>query len=210
MRARRLRSRHVGVPADRTVAASNLVHSEAFHESVACYDEVISKMATLPIRVYPDPILRERAKPVEAITPELQTLIDDMAETMYAAPGVGLAANQVGVLLRVFTVDIANDDEPSDLHVFINPEIIRKDGEVRWKEGCLSFPHVSETIERAASIRVRAMNRKGEVFELDADGLMAVVIQHENEHLDGKVLLDRLGPVRRRIVERKLHKKPPR
>jgi len=164
-------------------------------------------MAILPIRVYPDPILRERTKPVEGLTEEIQRLIDDMAETMYAAPGVGLAANQVGSLWRVFTLDIANEDEPSDLRVFVNPEIIHREGELTWKEGCLSFPNVSENIERSAMVRVRAMNREGAIFEMEADGLMAVVIQHESEHLDGKLLLDRLGPVRRRLVQRRLSKK---
>ena len=164
-------------------------------------------MAILPIRVYPDPVLREQAKPVEKITPDVQRLIDDMAETMYAAPGVGLAANQVGILSRIFTIDIAPENGPSDLHVFINPEIIHKDGEIAWKEGCLSFPGVSEDIERAAKVRVRALNRDGQVFEMEAEGLMAVVIQHESEHLDGKLLLDRLGPVRRQIVRRRLRKR---
>ncbi len=163
-------------------------------------------MAILPIRIFPDPVLRERAKPVDEVTPELQRLIDDMAETMYAAPGVGLAANQVGVLKRVFIIDIANDDEPSDLHVFINPEILHKEGEIAWKEGCLSFPGVTESVERAGSVRVRALDRNGKPFELEAEGLMAVAIQHENEHLDGELMIDHLGPVRRRLVQRKLAK----
>ena len=164
-------------------------------------------MAVLPIRVFPDPVLRERAKPVEKITPELQRLVDDMAETMYDAPGVGLAANQVGVLQRVFIVDIANEDEPSDLRVFINPEIVEKDGELVWKEGCLSFPGVTESVERAERVRVKALDRDGKPFEMEAEGLMAVAIQHENEHLDGELMIDHLGPVRRRLVQRKLSKK---
>ncbi|MCL2825668.1 MAG: peptide deformylase [Polyangiaceae bacterium] len=164
-------------------------------------------MAILPIRVYPDPVLREKTNPVEQITPEIHRLIDDMAETMYAAPGVGLAANQVGSLWRLFTVDIAGEDEPSDFRVFINPEIIEKQGHIRWKEGCLSFPEVAENIERASKVRVRAMNRDGEIFEMEAEGLLAVAIQHEAEHLDGKLLIDQLGPVRRRLVLRRLGKK---
>ncbi len=169
--------------------------------------ETFSTMAILPIRVFPDPVLRERAKPVEKVTPELLRLIDDMAETMYAAPGVGLAANQVGVLQRVFIIDIANEDEPSDLHVFINPEIVHKEGEISWKEGCLSFPGVTESVDRSALVRVRAMNRNGDTFEMEAGGLMAVAIQHENEHLDGELMIDHLGPVRRRLVQRKLSKR---
>jgi peptide deformylase len=164
-------------------------------------------MAVLPIRVFPDSVLRERAKPVEKVTPELQRLIDDMAETMYDAPGVGLAANQVGVLQRVFVIDVANEDEPSDLCVFINPEIVHKEGEIVWKEGCLSFPGVTESVERAESVRVKALDRDGNPFEMEAEGLMAVAIQHENEHLDGELMIDHLGPVRRRLVQRKLSKK---
>ena len=164
-------------------------------------------MAVLPIRIYPDPVLRESAKPVDAVTPELLQLIDDMAETMYDAPGVGLAANQVGVLQRVFIIDIANDDEPSDLHIFINPEIIHTEGEIVWKEGCLSFPGVTESVERAGRVRVRAMDREGKTFEMEAEGLMAVALQHENEHLDGELMIDHLGPVRRRLIQRKLAKK---
>ena len=167
-------------------------------------------MSILPILEYPNPVLRERARPVETITPDVQRLIDDMAETMYAAPGVGLAANQVGVLLRVFTVDIAEEDKPSDLRVFINPEIVEARGELTWKEGCLSFPGVTENIERAATVRVRAINRDGDPFEINADGLLAIVIQHEVEHLDGKLLIDRLGPLRRRMVQRQITKKKPK
>lgn len=163
-------------------------------------------MAILPIRVFPDPVLRERAKPVDQITPELLRLIDDMAETMYAAPGVGLAANQVGVLHRVFIIDIASEDEPSDLHVFINPQIVHREGELTWNEGCLSFPGVSETVERSAKVRVQALDRTGTPFELEAEGLLAVAIQHENEHLDDELMIDHLGPVRRRLVQRQLAK----
>ncbi len=165
-------------------------------------------MAVLPIRIYPDKVLREKARPVEAITPDIQQLVDDMAETMYAAPGVGLAANQVGVLLRVFVIDIASDDEPSDLRVFINPRILDRQGEVVWKEGCLSFPGVSENVERAERVVVQALDRNGESFTLEADGLLAIAIQHEYEHLDGELMIDHLGPVRKRLVQRKLQKRP--
>ncbi|PIE05722.1 MAG: peptide deformylase [Sorangium cellulosum] len=163
-------------------------------------------MAVLPIRIFPDPVLREQAKPVENITPDIQKLIDDMAETMYDAPGVGLAANQVGVLKRLFIIDIAGEDEPSDLRIFINPQIVAKRGEVVWKEGCLSFPGVTESVERSESVRVKALDRDGAPFEMEAEGLMAVAIQHENEHLDGELMIDHLGPVKRRLVQRKLAK----
>lgn len=163
-------------------------------------------MAILPIVTYPNPVLRECALPVDEITPEIQRLVDDMAETMYAAPGVGLAANQVGVLKRVFVIDIANDDEPSDLHVFINPQILEKDGQIEWTEGCLSFPGISESLQRADRVRVKALDRDGNAFELEASGLLAVAIQHENDHLDGQLLIDHLGPVRRRLVQRKVGK----
>lgn len=164
-------------------------------------------MAVLPIRIYPDPVLRERAQPVEEVTPDLQRFVDDMAETMYDAPGVGLAANQVGVLQRVFIVDIADEDEPSDLHVFINPEIVHREGEIVWKEGCLSFPGITESVERSGKVRVRALDREGNAFEMEAEGLMAVALQHETEHLDGELMIDHLGPVRRRLIQRKLSKK---
>jgi len=164
-------------------------------------------MAVLPILEYPDKRLREKARPVEAVTPEIQKLVDDMAETMYAAPGVGLAANQVGVTLRIFVIDTAGDDEPSQLRVFINPEILEKTGELVWQEGCLSFPGISESVERAAWVRVRALDREGKQFELEAEELLAIAIQHENDHLDGALMIDKLGPVKKRLVQRKLQKR---
>jgi peptide deformylase len=123
---------------------------------------------------------------------------------MYAAPGVGLAANQVGVLLRVFVIDIANDDEPSDLRVFINPEITATVGTQTWEEGCLSFPGVTEEIRRAEKVTVKALDRDGKPFELEAEGLLAVAVQHENDHLNGVVMLDKLSAVKRRLLGRKL------
>jgi peptide deformylase len=138
------------------------------------------------------------------VNDEIRRLIDDMAETMYAAPGVGLAANQVGVLLRVFVIDIANDDEPSDLRVFINPEITALVGTQTWEEGCLSFPGVTEEIRRAEKVTVKALDRDGKPFELEAEGLLAVAVQHENDHLNGVVMLDKLSAVKRRLLGRKL------
>ncbi len=161
-------------------------------------------MALREILTYPDPRLREKAEPVEVVDDEIRALVEDMAETMYDAPGVGLAANQIGVLKRVFVIDIADEDEPSDLKVFINPEIIEKDGVQSWNEGCLSFPGVAEEIKRAERVKVRALDAQGQPFELEADGLMAVAIQHENDHLDGVLMVDKFGAVKRRLIGRKV------
>ncbi|MDC3957123.1 peptide deformylase [Polyangium jinanense] len=164
-------------------------------------------MAIRTILHYPDPRLRQKAQPVERITPELERLIDDMAETMYAAPGVGLAATQIGEPHRIFIIDIAAEDEPSNLMVFVNPEILSKVGEEVGPEGCLSFPGVSEDIKRATEVRVRAQGRDGKTFELAADGLLAVAIQHENDHLDGVLMIDRVGMLKKRIIQRKMQKR---
>jgi peptide deformylase len=155
---------------------------------------------------YPDPRLKIPGKKVEAVTDEIKALVDDMAETMYAAPGVGLAATQIGVALQVFVIDIAESDAPSDFRVFINPQILEAHDEVTWKEGCLSFPGVTEEVDRAAKVRVRAQDREGKWFELEADGLLAVAIQHENDHLQGILMIDHLGPLKKRIVHRKMVK----
>ena len=156
---------------------------------------------------YPDKRLRERGKKVEAVTDELRKLIDDMAETMYAAPGVGLAATQIGELIQVFIIDIADAEEPSDLRVFINPEILESTGELTWQEGCLSFPGVTEEIDRAAHVRVRAQDRDGKSFELEAEGLLAVAIQHEFDHLQGTLMIDHMGPLKKRLTHRKMLKR---
>ncbi len=156
---------------------------------------------------YPDKRLRERGKKVDAITPEISQLIDDMAETMYAAPGVGLAATQIGEALQLFIIDIADNDEPSDLKVFVNPEILSTDGEITWQEGCLSFPGVQEDIDRAAKVRVRAQGRDGTWFELEAEGLLAVAIQHEYDHLQGQLMIDHMGPLKKRLTHRKMVKR---
>jgi peptide deformylase len=156
---------------------------------------------------YPDKRLREQGKKVEAITPEIQQLIDDMAETMYAAPGVGLAATQIGELVQIFVIDVAGDDEPSELRVFVNPEILESEGDIVWQEGCLSFPGVQEDIERAAKVRVRAKDRSGKTFELEAEGLLAVAIQHEYDHLQGKLMIDHMGPLKKRLTHRKMVKR---
>jgi peptide deformylase len=156
---------------------------------------------------YPDPRLRQKAEPVAQMTPALQKLVDDMAETMYAAPGVGLAATQIGEPHRIFIIDVAAEDEPSDLRVFVNPEIATREGECVGPEGCLSFPGITEDIKRSARIRARAQDRDGKPFELEADGLLAVAIQHELDHLDGVLMVDHMGMLKRRIVQRKLQKR---
>lgn len=161
-------------------------------------------MALRTILKYPDARLKQVAAPVEHVDDEIRQLVDDMAETMYAAPGVGLAANQIGVLKRVFVIDIAGEDEASDLRVFINPEIMDATGTQTWEEGCLSFPGVTEEIRRAERVRVKALDRDGNPFELEAEGLLAVAIQHENDHLNGVVMLDKLNAVKRRLLGRKL------
>ncbi|MEM9071959.1 MAG: peptide deformylase [Myxococcota bacterium] len=165
-------------------------------------------MAVRPILHYPDKRLRTPGKPVTDFGPEFQELLNDMAETMYAAPGVGLAAPQIGVSLRLFIVDVATgDDEPSDLRVFANPEILELDGKTSFDEGCLSFPGAREEISRAERVRVRAQDRDGTTFELEADGLLAIAIQHENDHLEGKLMIDRLGVLRRRMLHRSMIKR---
>lgn len=164
-------------------------------------------MAIRTILHYPDPRLRQKAQPVTTVTPEIQKLIDDMAETMYAAPGVGLAATQIGEAHRIFIVDIAAEDEPSNLMVFINPEIVTTEGSQTGSEGCLSFPGVTEDVKRAANVAIRAMDRQGKPFEIEADGLLAVAVQHELDHLDGVLMIDRVGMLKKRIIQRKMQKR---
>ncbi len=131
-----------------------------------------------------------------------------MAETMYAAPGVGLAAPQLGISKRLFIVDVATDDEePSDLRVFINPEIVATEGETVFNEGCLSFPGIREDIDRAERVTVKAVDKDGKPFELEAEGLLAIAIQHENDHLDGELMIDHLSVLRRRLVHRAMSKR---
>jgi peptide deformylase len=161
-------------------------------------------MAVRDILTYPDELLRTPAEPVAEVDDEIRRLVDDMAETMYAAEGVGLAANQIGVLKRIFVIDIAGEDEPSDLKVFINPEILEAQGSQSMTEGCLSFPGAREDIKRAEQVRVRALGVDGKPFELDATGLLAVAIQHENDHINGVLMIDKVGPIARRKIGRQM------
>jgi peptide deformylase len=159
----------------------------------------------LPILEYPDPRLKKVAQPVTVFGPEIERLVRDMAETMYAAPGIGLAATQVDVHKRVIVIDISETRD--QLRVFVNPEIVEAEGEAECEEGCLSVPGYYDKVTRAASIRVRAQNERGETFELATDGLLAVCIQHEMDHLVGKVFVDYLSPLKRARLAGKLRKK---
>jgi peptide deformylase len=162
-------------------------------------------MALLNILEYPDPRLKKVATPVAAVTPEIQKLVRDMAETMRSAPGVGLAATQVNVHKRVVIIDIS--EARDDLKVFINPELVSAEGEAEYEEGCLSVPGYYDKVTRAARIVVRAQNERGEPFELGAEGLLAVCIQHEMDHLLGKVFVEYLSPLKRARLAAKLRKK---
>jgi peptide deformylase len=159
-------------------------------------------MALLTILHHPDPRLREKAKPVTRFDAALQTLIDDMFETMYAAPGVGLAATQVGVAQRVAVMDCAGTEKDEPM-VFINPEIIELEEATEVEEGCLSVPGVAEKLKRFHRVKARALDRNGKAFEIEADGLLAQCIQHEIDHLDGKLYIDRLSSLKReRLLKR--------
>ncbi len=161
-------------------------------------------MAKLKILHFPDPRLRNKAKPVEKVDDSVTKLIDDMLETMYAAPGIGLAATQVNDARRVIVIDISEEhDEPLCL---VNPEILSKSGEEEMDEGCLSVPDVYERVVRADRVRVRALDRNGEEFEMDAEGLLAVCIQHELDHLEGKLFIDYLSGLKRQRIRKRLLK----
>jgi peptide deformylase len=161
-------------------------------------------MALLEILHHPDPRLRQKARPVTAFGAELQRLIDDMFETMYAAPGVGLAATQVGVALRLAVMDVS--EEKGQQWVLINPELLGRDDKVEMEEGCLSVPDYKETINRYNRVRLRALDREGRSYELDAEGLTAQCIQHEIDHLDGKLYIDYLSSLKRERIRKKLEK----
>ena len=164
------------------------------------------EMAIRKIFTYPERILRTRSKPVEIVDDDVRRLVDDMAETMYAAPGVGLAANQVGVAKRIAVVDVTHPDGAPKLYVLVNPEIVFRSGEIVWEEGCLSFPGFRVDVERAARVVVRALDRSGKSFELDADDFLAIAIQHEMDHLDGITLADKVSFLKRKMMVRELAK----
>lgn len=161
-------------------------------------------MSRLAILRYPDPRLYKKAAPVSRVDEAVRKLVDDMAETMYAAPGVGLAATQVDVHKRVIVIDTSEDR--SDLRVLINPEITSRNGVQVHEEGCLSVPGIYEEVERAQAIRFRALDREGKSYEEDAEGLLAVCVQHEIDHLDGKVFVDYLSRLKRDRIRARLQK----
>ena len=161
-------------------------------------------MALLNILHYPDPRLRTKAQPVKEVDEAIRRQIRDMFETMYAAPGIGLAATQVDFHQRLIVIDIS-EDKSSPL-TLINPEILSQEGEQQYDEGCLSVPGFYEPVDRAARIRVRALDKDGNQFEMDADGLLAVCIQHEMDHLEGKLFVDYLTELKRQRIRKKLVK----
>jgi peptide deformylase len=173
-------------------------------------------MAILKIYTFPDPVLKQKAAPVTEFDSKLKKLVDDMLETMYDAPGVGLAANQIGVLERVIVIDIDYniEGEEDDLRryvgkvprVFINPELTQKTGTMLYKEGCLSVPGYSEEVKRFSSVTVKYQDRDGNEHSLDGSGLLGVAIQHEIDHLDGKLFIDRLSPIKKGLIKGKIKK----
>lgn len=181
-------------------------------------------MAILPILTYPDPRLREISKPVEKASKEIKKLVDDMLETMYQANGIGLAAPQVGQLLRILVIDVRRMSEPEDGDeaseptlteleskvqfplVLINPVVVKGEGQTTYEEGCLSVPGYYEEVNRFNWVQIEAMNREGETFRLEADGLLAICIQHEMDHLEGKLFIDRLSFVKSNKIKNKIKK----
>jgi peptide deformylase len=165
---------------------------------------LITPMTKLAILEYPDPRLRTKAVPIETVDDAVRKLADDMLETMYAARGVGLAASQVDVHRRLLVLDVSDTrDQPL---VLINPEIIGAEGRAPGEEGCLSLPGIYDKLERAARIKVRALDRHGTRFEMDAEGMLAVCIQHEMDHLEGKLFVDYLSELKRQLIRRRLAK----
>ena len=167
---------------------------------------VIELMATLPIRIYPDPVLRVPGEEVETFDASLKTFLDSMAETMYAANGVGLAAPQVGVSKRITVIDVGPEDAPERIDL-VNPRIIRREGKTSFEEGCLSIPGYRDTVSRSTRVIVEAKNATGELFEIDADGLKAICLQHEIDHLDGVLFVDHLSRLKREIFKRWLKRR---
>lgn len=166
-------------------------------------------MPILPIVLYPDPILKKPTSDVKEITPEIIQLLSDMAETMYDAPGIGLAGPQVGVSLRICVVDVGDNPDTGRvkrLYKLINPYIVAKEGKTKYEEGCLSLPGIHEIVERHAKITVEALDENGEKISLEADDLLAICLQHEIDHLDGIIFPERLGGLKKRLAQKKLQK----
>ncbi|MEK6529191.1 MAG: peptide deformylase [Nitrospirota bacterium] len=163
-------------------------------------------MAVLEIKKYPDKILMKKTELVREFDGELQRLIDNMIETMYTAPGIGLAANQVGVSKQVLTVDVRGIQEQGDLIVLINPEVVSSDGECEIEEGCLSLPEYKTVLKRPEKIRVTGLDRKGSPLEFECDGLLARALQHEIDHLNGILLIDRIGRIKKEFFKKRYKK----
>jgi peptide deformylase len=161
-------------------------------------------MAILKILEYPDPRLRTKAEPVDVVDDEIRQLAADMLETMYAAPGIGLAATQVNVHKRMLVADVSEEKDAP--HVFVNPEILEEQGVETMEEGCLSVPGIYESVSRADRVRVRALGLDGEPFEVELDGLLAVCVQHEMDHLEGKLFVDYLSDLKRQRIRKRLEK----
>jgi peptide deformylase len=160
-------------------------------------------MAVLEIRKYPDDVLKKKALPLDALEGKLQRLIDDMIETMYAAPGIGLAAPQVGVSKRLIVVDVSLGEEKNSLIVLINPEIIEADGFVDSEEGCLSVPGYTANVKRAEKVKVKGLDRNGKPVEIEGEGLLARALQHEIDHLDGVLFIDRMSSVKKEFFKKR-------
>lgn len=158
------------------------------------------------ILIWPDPILKQRALPVEKVDDGIRRLLDDMAETMYAADGVGLAAPQIGELKRCIVIDTSPRQEGQKLIHLVNPEIVRAEGATTYTEGCLSIPGESEDVDRFARVWVRALDYHGKTFEIEAEDLLAIAVQHEHDHLEGTVFVDHLSSLKRELIRRRMKK----
>lgn len=164
-------------------------------------------MTTRAIITIPDPVLRQMCEPIVTVDDEIRQLADDMLETMYAAPGIGLAASQIGILKRIFVLDVSKEEEPDAPMVFINPEITWESEELSiYQEGCLSIPEYYEEVERPAAVKVKYLDRDGQGREIEADGLLATCVQHELDHLNGKLFIDYLSKLKRDRVMKKFTK----
>jgi peptide deformylase len=160
-------------------------------------------MAILPVLTHPDPVLKQIAAPVEALDDRLRALVEDMAETMYREDGIGLAAPQVGESIRLIVCDpVAAEEQGKNLLVLYNPEIVASEDSIDWEEGCLSVPDVRATVKRAGRVVIRARDRDFDLIEIQAEGLAAVCLQHEIDHLDGKLFFERLSSLKRRLLLR--------
>lgn len=164
-------------------------------------------MAVREIVLYPDPALLRATEPVAEVDDEVRELVRDMVETMISAPGIGLAANQVGVSRRICVVDLTAGEEPDAIHVFVNPRIVESSGSQLGEEGCLSFPDITLDVDRAEKIAVEALDADGRAFRMEAEGLMARVILHECEHLDGQTFLRNVSGLKREMVKRQIRKR---